>query len=80
MNITFDKFFKQQAYQILSSKVKSRECAFCEKVVTAKNFGGAAWVFDEFRLLHKNSTCVMAYAKYTNFIEGKALQDEKANH
>lgn len=64
MNITYDKTLAPQFYDIIKDKIKNKNCPFCDKPCTKKNFGGALKFGDEMRFIHKNIVCLISYTHY----------------
>lgn len=64
MQITFDKTLKQQVYNALRPRVHNRDCPFCEKPVTAKNFAGAIHYKGAPRFMHRSIFCLFGYVDY----------------
>ena len=64
MSITYDASFAKYLYAVFAIEIEDVTCPFCNDVCTEGNFGGAIKYDDTMRLIHKDVSCLMGYAKY----------------
>lgn len=64
MNITYDKSLAGDFWDIQAPLIKNKNCPFCDKKCTKRNFGGTIKLGDEMRFIHKSVICLIAYTHY----------------